>query len=404
MNLAAMLKVAPQGGGGANAFLAFATDSATRKVLESVAQEHGWPPEFVHEGTVSGAVRMMADGLAPQRLVIDIEGVEDVIAAIDELAEVCEPGITVVAVGNQNDVNLYRQMIEAGVADYLLKPVEAQALNDALFTVHEEPEPVFETPGCSMTVVIGARGGVGASTIAVNTAWLIAHEIKQSVALVDLDIQFGSISLALDLEPGRGLREAVENPGRIDSLFLERAMVKESENLAVLSAEEPLDQGFRFHEQAVETLFGEMNGKFKNIIIDMPRSTMSLHQSLLEKCEHVVIVSDMSIAGVRDVTRIKKLVTDVAPNSSVSIVCNRVGQKTPMSKADFERGAEVKVTQTIPEDTKSATMAMNSGKPLAQVAQRSKLTDELRKLGTRITGEGAGAGKDPVWRRLIGRK
>lgn len=403
MNLAAMLKVSPEGGD-SNAFLAFVTDRATRTVLESVAQEHGWPAKSVHDGNVTGAIRMMADGLAPQRLVIDIEGVDDVIAAIDKLAEVCEPGITVVAVGNQNDVNLYRQMMEAGVADYLLKPVNAQALSDALFTVASEPEPTFETPSCRLTVVIGARGGVGASTIAVNTAWLIAHEIKQSVALVDLDLQFGSVALALDLEPGRGLREAVENPGRIDSLFLERAMVKESDNLSVLSAEEPLDQGFRFHEQAVETLFGEMTGKFKNIVVDMPRSTMSLHQSLLEKCEHIIVVSDMSIAGVRDVTRIKKLITDVAPGASVSIVCNRVGQKTSMSKADFERGAEVKVTQTIPEDAKAAAAAMNAGKPLAQTAERSKLTEQLRNLATKIAGEGAGAGAEPVWRRLINRK
>ncbi len=403
MNLAAMLKVAPQGGE-SDAFLAFATDAATRKVLEAVAGEHDWPAECVHDGNIAGAVKLMEDGLAPQRLVIDLEGIDDVLGAIDQLAEVCDPGITVVAVGNQNDVNLYRQLIEAGVADYLLKPVNASALTDALFTVAEEPEPAFETPSCRLSVVIGVRGGVGASTIAVNTAWLIAHESNQSVALVDLDLQFGSVALALDLEPGRGLREAVENPGRIDSLFLERAMVKESENLSVLSSEEPLEQSFRFHEQAVETLFGEMTGKFKNIVIDLPRTALSQHRSLLEKCENVIVVTDMSIAGVRDVTRINNMIKEVAPTSSISVVCNRVGQKPPMSKAEFERGAEVKVSQSIPEDIKSATAAMNAGKPLAQVAQRSKMTDELRKLSTKVTGEGAAAGKDSVWQRLKKRK
>src|SRR5205809_6693557 len=93
-----------------------------------------------------------------------------------------------------------------------------------------------------MAAVIGVRGGVGASTIATSLAWLLGEKARRTTALLDLDVHFGTGALALDLEPGRGLTDAVESASRVDGLFLERGMVRAHERPAGLPAEAPLNQ------------------------------------------------------------------------------------------------------------------------------------------------------------------
>ncbi|MBL6933238.1 MAG: P-loop NTPase, partial [Rhodospirillales bacterium] len=213
------------------AFLAVVTDEVTRAVMVRVAAENGWSENQVLEGSAAEAVDALNNIPTPEKLVIDLSGSADPIADIDALAQVCQPDTRVIALGDINDVNLFRHLMDMGVQDYLLKPVSAEDLNEAVSRVDD-----VETQGTDdderqgrLIAVIGARGGVGASTVAANIAWMMAHQQGQRVALIDLDLYFGSIALALDMEPGRGFREALENPSRIDGLFVERAMVRESE-------------------------------------------------------------------------------------------------------------------------------------------------------------------------------
>ena len=148
------------------------------------------------------------------------------------------------------------------------------------------------SPTADMTTkliaVIGARGGVGASTIAVNTAWLMAHEQNLRVAVVDLDLYFGTVALSLDLEPGRGFREALENPNRIDGLFIERALVRESDNLFILGAEEALENAFNFDPAAVELLLEKLRCDFDCVIVDFPRAVVTANAYILSAASAVV--------------------------------------------------------------------------------------------------------------------
>ena len=229
-------------------FTAFVCDEATAELLRPIAVEHGWSPEKVNKGGLRNAVQTLSVSASPSILFVDLSESGDPLNDINALAEVCEPGTVVIAAGQVNDVRLYRDLVASGIQDYLLKPFSADQLRDAFANaqltisgprIDRERRPRSRNV---MAAVIGVRGGVGASTIATSLAWLMGDKAGRSTALLDLDVHFGTGALALDLEPGRGLTDAIENPSRIDGLFIERAMVRANDKLCVLSAEAPINQ------------------------------------------------------------------------------------------------------------------------------------------------------------------
>ena len=227
-------------------FTAFVCDEATADMLRPIAVEHGWSPEKVNKGGLRNAVQSLSVSASPNILFVDLCESADPLNDINALAEVCEPGTIVIAAGTVNDVRLYRDLVASGIHDYLLKPFTVDQLRDASSMPRRScraraAKPQADKPHV-MAAVIGVRGGVGASTLATSLAWMMGEKAQRSTALLDLDVHFGTGALALDLEPGRGLTDAIENPSRIDGLFIERAMVRANERLSVLSAEAPINQ------------------------------------------------------------------------------------------------------------------------------------------------------------------
>ncbi len=148
-----------------------------------------------------------------------------------------------------------------------------------------------------MAAVIGVRGGVGASTIATSLAWLFGEKAHRSTALLDLDVHFGTGALALDLEPGRGLTDAIENPSRIDGLFIERAMVRANERLSVLSAEAPIHQPLVTDGTAFFQLQEEMRNAFESTVLDLPRHMLIQYPHLVHDAHVAVVVAELTLAG-----------------------------------------------------------------------------------------------------------
>ncbi len=248
-------------------FTAFVCDDATADMLRPVAVEHGWSPEKVNKGGLRNAVQSLSVSASPNILFVDLSESADPLNDINALAEVCEPGTIVIAAGQVNDVRLYRDLVASGIHDYLLKPFTVDQLRDTFAHAQSilsgpRGETQVEKPHV-MTAVIGVRGGVGASTVASSLAWLLGEKANRSTALLDLDVHFGTGALALDLEPGRGLTDAIENPSRIDGLFIERAMVRANERLSVLSAEAPINQPLLTDGSAFFQLQEEMRNAFE---------------------------------------------------------------------------------------------------------------------------------------------
>ena len=389
---------------------AFISDEATRRAIAEAAEDLRIRDIVLTDGGVASAPEQLAQIPTPQLVIVDLQGSTGPLDDMDRLAGVCDPGTRVIALGGVNDVDLFRALLTMGVQDYLIKPVNDEALRAAIGKAFAEPEdsaPADNGPKLGgLLAVVGARGGVGATMVAVNTAWLMAERHNKRVALVDLDLYFGTTSLALDLEPGRGFREALENPSRIDALFIERAMVQHSDRLFVLSAEEGLGNAFGFDPAALNLLLENLRHDFDWVVLDLPRFAVRTNLATMSLPFSTLIVSDPSLAGMRDSARLAHFIREKAPEAGLTVALNRVGEtKTgQLSKDDFQKGAEVPHLVELPFDLKPSVEAAGTGKPLAEVGRKSKLTDALDALAVDLLGDDdAGAGQ-PFWRRLLKRR
>ena len=364
-------------------FTAFVCDEATAELLRPVAVEHGWSPEKVNKGGLRNAVQTLSVSASPSILFVDLSESGDPLNDINALAEVCEPGTVVIAAGQVNDVRLYRDLVASGIQDYLLKPFTADQLRDAFANAQltisgpRLNETATEKPNV-MAAVIGVRGGVGASTVASSLAWLMGEKAARSTALLDLDIHFGTGALALDLEPGRGLTDAIENPSRIDGLFIERAMVRANDRLCVLSSEAPINQQMLNDGSAFFQLQEEIRHAFDGTVIDLPRSMLVHFPHLVNDIQVAVVVVEFTLAATRDAIRILSWLKANAPQARVIVVANKVTAGVQeVTRKDFEHSIERKVDVVIPFDTKAASQAAKLGQPLAKTVKAGKVGQPL---------------------------
>ena len=388
--------------GNRDPFAAYICDENALDVLRPVVIELGWQPEKCNKGGLRNAIQSLSVSASPNILMVDLSESGDPLNDINALAEVCEPGTVVIAIGQVNDVRLYRDLLASGIHDYLLKPLSAGMLRDSL----NQAQAVFMAPRGGeeegvkhhvSTAVIGTRGGVGASTIVTSLAWIFSSEKRMPTALLDLDVHFGTGALTLDLEPGRGLTDAIDNPSRIDGLFIERAMIRANDNLAILSAEAPINQPLMTDGSAFMQLQEEFKHTFEMTVLDMPRNMMINFPHLLNDVNVVVLATEMSLASARDTIRILSWLKNNAPHSQVVIVANKVQPGVAeISKTDFEASIERKIDVMVPFDQKAAANAAKLGKTFVDANNGSKATTAIKQLSAQVIGAGdeniAGAG------------
>ena len=373
-------------------FSAYICDDAALDVLRPVVIEMGWQPEKCNKGGLRNAIQSLSISASPAILLVDLSESGDPLNDINALAEVCEPGTVVIAVGQVNDVRLYRDLLASGIHDYLLKPLSASQVRDAL----TQAQSVFANPRGGdgdlehehiATAVVGTRGGVGASTLATSLAWLFSTEHDRSTALLDLDVHFGTGALALDLEPGRGLTDAIENPSRIDGLFIERAMIRANDGLAIMSAEAPINSPLMTDGTAFVQLEEEFRQAFDMTVIDLPRNMLINFPHLLTEVNVVTLVTELTLASARDTIRILSWLKANAPGSHPMIVCNRMQNgAAEISKADFEASIERKINYAINLDYKAAANAAKLGQTFVEANKGSKTVAPIREIASTIVG------------------
>ena len=386
--------------GNRDPFAAYICDETALDVLRPVVIELGWQPEKCNKGGLRNAVQSLSVSASPNILMVDLSESGDPLNDINALAEVCEPGTVVIAIGQVNDVRLYRDLVASGIHDYLLKPLSASVLRDSL----NSAQAVFSAPrgGESETVkshistaVIGTRGGVGASTLATSLAWHYSADKKMPTALLDLDVHFGTGALTLDLEPGRGLTDAIDNPSRIDGLFIERAMIRANDNLALLSAEAPINSPLMTDGAAFLQLQEEFRHAFEMTLVDLPRNMLINFPHVLNDVNVAVVVCEMSLASARDTIRVLSWLKANAGHVTPLVVANRVQPGTAeISKADFEASIERKIDVLIPLDQKGASAAAKLGKTFIDANGSSKVSSAIKQVASRIIGIGDAEGEE----------
>jgi len=387
-----------------NQLRAFVSDDSTKQIVDQVVRDLMIPHASVQRGGIRSAIDHLSRERSPRILVVDISESELPLSDINELAEVCEPGVTVITLGDRNDVGLFRDLINNGISDYLVKPINAALLQKSLLTTVDTESRQRQTNRLGRLVgVLGTRGGVGSTMLATNLAWYIANRRHRRVALLDLDLQFGSVALSLDLEPTHGLREALENAGRIDSLYVDRTMAQHSETLYVLSAEENLDEMVLVDPGAVQGLLTELRNKFHYVIVDMHRGMADSTTKILEEATNLVLVTDLSLAGMRDTLRVSQMLPSTNASCQIYVAANRVGEHKngEISRAEFEKGIGRRIDVTIPFDGKAVAASMNVGQPV--VARKSAASAAIERLADLAFGAPQRK-QGGLFRRLLSRR
>lgn len=382
---------------------AFVADEQTRQVLEQVLADLMIPQASTHRGNIRDAMKQLTAQRSPRLLVVDLSGSELPISDIDELAEVCEPGIVVIALGDRNDVAIFRDLIQHGVSDYLVKPVTPALLQRSILNAVQGSGPMRQTTRLGRLVAVtGVRGGVGGTMLATGCAHALATSRRRRIALVDLDLHFGSVALALDLDPTPSLRDALENPQRIDALFLERAMVKHSDNLFVLSAEEALGETVEGDRASLELLLSELRNRFHYVVLDLPRQVNAMSRQILEASSNLVIVTDLSLAGMRDTLRLLQFLPSINAACSVTVVANRVGEhkRGAIEQKEFEKGIGRGIDHVVPFDPSSVAQSLNAGRPVTE--GKGPVANAVAAIAEHLAG-GVKPIRQPFWRRLTRR-
>jgi len=365
--------------------LAVVHDQESHDRIQGVIRELQLDDELSFVATLDEALRRAREGLPPRVLVVDLSESPAPIAELTAARAIGGADLKVVVLGTVNDVGLYRDLRAAGATDYLVKPPSRESLA-ALFEKHSTANGAAGGLG-QVIAFMGSRGGVGNTTAAVSCAWILAEDRKERTALVDLDLHFGTVALKLDTDPGNGLCEALEQPSRIDSLFIERAMVKITDNLRILAAEAAITESQVVDAGAIDMLLYELRRKFAWVIVDLPRFVTPLQRVVLASASRVVVLCERSLAGLRDTIRVQTLLREQAPQTRLVLVeAGSHGDRATVGKSEFEKAVGRSIDSILPYDTKAAGAAANAGQPVPLAAPRSPYTREVQQLITNIAG------------------
>jgi pilus assembly protein CpaE len=371
--------------------MAFVRDAETEASLNSCLSHLSLPNAAIRRGGIIRAIQYLGVERSPETIVADISGIEMPASRVYDLVELCEPGVTVIVVGDRNDIGLYRDLVHAGAGEYIVKPLTAQLLANALSALPQRADgsPISRKLG-RLVGVVGARGGVGTTTLAIHLASYLADRQNRRVILLDLDLHTGDCALTLNLKPTPGLREALANPQRIDSVFLERTVVAHGERLFVLSAEEPLRADAEFTADAVGTLVAVLRTQFHYIIADVPRIPTASRQ-VLDIADVRVIVADQTLRSVRDTVRLRDALGEREGKRRNFLVINRSGEGGPGAMTLEEMGrVTLHPDFVIPFRPRLFTAP--------GVARRGAFTEAVSALAAEISGRTPE--RKPWWRRF----
>ncbi len=381
-------------------FVGFATDAPSRSMLAMAAAARGWLAPEIHEGGLDEAHAFIAATTAPAFLVVDLTGSAAPLAAVDALADVCAADTRVLAIGTTNDVALFRGLRALGVADYLLKPLDAAVLaasfDAALAVLPLEAASPLVAPAHKAEVIafVGPRGGAGVTSVALSAAAVLAEGGDRRVVFLDFDLQAGTAALDLDAETSPGLAALLESPDRVDQVLVEAALKPHPLGFSLLTAEEPMDQMLRVTPDAVQALLVALGSEADAIVIDLPRRLDRAARAVIRTVDRVVIVTPMSLAGMRDTQRLLRFITGVRAGQRPMVIANRQGEfAAEVALADFEKGIGGKVDIRLPYAPRVAARAAEKATALVQAGGTSALATQLRKVGAALLPASAAVGQ-----------
>ena len=342
----------------------------------------------VRNGGIMAAAQAFSQATTPDVLVMETEGHRDqVLSELSQLAQVCDPSTKVILIGHVNDVILYRELIRQGLSEYLVAPVHQLQVIDAISSLFNEPgaDPIGR-----IVAFIGAKGGVGSSTIAHNVAALASGEYQVDTIVTDLDLAFGTAGLNFNQDPAHGIAEAIASSDRIDQTMLERLLTRCSDRLNLLSAPAQVEKSLGIEDDTLEPIIDAIRSSAPLVILDIPNLWTVWSKQLLMGADDVIITSTPDLASLRNTKNIFDFLTAARPNDKAPlIVLNQVGvhKRPEIPVAEFSKAIGVEPTVVIPFDAHVFGTASTNGQMLGEVGPKSKAAEQVAMLGQLLIGK-----------------
>jgi pilus assembly protein CpaE len=341
----------------------------------------------VHMGGATAAVEAFRN--APTPNVIVLESTTDraeLIGHLDSLSEFCDAGTKVIVAGRVNDITLFRELMSRGVSEYLVMPFGVLDFIRAVSALYASDGA---DPLGRIIAVTGAKGGVGASTIAHNVAWSIARSFETQTIIADLDFAFGTTGLDFNQDPPQGIAEAVFAPERLDTNLVDRLLSKCSDRLSILAAPATVDRAYDLHENAFDALIDILRASVPCVILDVPHAWTSWARRVLIGADELVMVAGPDLANLRNAKSLMDMLRVARPNDAKpKLVINFMGmpKRPEISIKDFAKAVEVEPIATIPFEPKLFGTAANNGQMIAEVEPGSKVADIIDEIGRAVLG------------------
>jgi pilus assembly protein CpaE len=342
----------------------------------------------IKKGGMAAAIEAYRTIPTPNVIMIETDGSTDVLASLDQLATVCDAGTRVVVIGHENDDVSYRELVRRGVSDYVIGPVDTLDVVRTICGLFSAAEAV--TAG-RIIAIVGAKGGVGASTVAHNVAWAVARDVALDSVVIDLDLAFGTAGLDFNKDPLQGIANAVFSGERPDSAFIERLLAKCTDHLSLLAAPATLERVYDFGDQAFDAIFDTLRMTTPCIVLDIPHQWSGWTRRALTGADDILIVAEPDLANLRNTKNMLNILKASRPNDRAPLYClNQVGmpKRPEITPGEFAKAIENQPIASIPFDPRTFGTAANNGQMIAEISERHRASKTFVQIAQQLTGRG----------------
>jgi pilus assembly protein CpaE len=368
---------------------AFCETEALQRMMERCGQDRRMSKVSlrINSGSIAAAANMFSTTPTPNLIILETSTEPRLLLTeLAPLAAVCDPSTKVIVIGRYNDIPLYRELIRNGISEYMVAPVALADIIAAISSIFVDPEaePLGRT-----IAFMGAKGGVGSSTIAHNIAWGVSTLFSSETILADLDLPYGTANIDFDQDPAQGIAEAVFSPERLDDVFLDRLLTKCSERLSLLAAPSLLDRAYDFDRIAFQPILEILQRTAPVSILDVPHVWNEWTRSLLADVDEIVIVASPDLANLRNAKNLFDQLRKLRPNDKgAHLVLNQVGmaKRPEILPQDFCQPLDVEPMAIIPFDAQLFGQAANSGRMIAELDGKSPVAEIMSQIAHVVTG------------------
>ena len=391
---------------------AFAAGAPTRAVFDQAVKDARLIRSrlIVHDGGLAGAIEYYRENPTPQVIIVEETGSDaELMTHLEALAEVVEAGVKVIVVGQFNDIGLYRTLVSQGISEYLVAPSTPEQVTDAVLALFVDPATV---PRGRVIAFFGARGGVGASSIAHNVAWMLAQTFKEATILADLDFSFGSADLAFNVESKQSSYDVIAQSDRLDDVLFDKCLVMGGDDLKIMANSGNLSAAAPPPVEALDKIIDLARGAAGFVVLDLPHVWADWTQAALELADDVVIVAQADLTGLRESKNILSFLTGRRGVNPTRLLLNKSGEskKTEIAVKDFMEATGMHTVLSVPYAADVFGNALNNGRMVGEMAKSHAASEALRKVATLVSGReskaaGASAGKSNILSMLgLGKK